>query len=190
MGSLMDRLAETSWVKNLLAEDAEQQQQTRAQLVTRIRDSQAREEREMPGLHKQAAEARRAYEGALPAFNALANKLNAAAAAVSNASNEFTAERTRIEGELRATAPLRELDAFGAEMDQLDERTRRMSVTSWGADEDTGRKAGSNIKAIRARLDAIRAARRRVEEMKVEVIEDLQGEFAKLRASIPVVTDD
>ncbi len=186
-------LRETPMYKEAMAQARAQRLERRVQLVRQIEALRKERDAELPKLREREATAREKAAETGRIHRAALDELAAAERATWNVSVSIEHRIARLEKELKGTADdaIRRLQH---ELQDLHEQTRRiqpMSVEVAPKHWLTGRPARSvsNRSSILARLEAIGAAYRELERVKLEPGKDLDARLAAIKGSIPPIAD-
>lgn len=186
--TVLDRFLETPQGKKLTAEVAAEKLKRRKETAKILATSEKREMDATAAARETLANIKATRMKLGDQYNEAAQQEREASVALANLTHQFDRQRSIAGAELRATADPA-IDEFVREMDRLFEATRGNIARHEGRIPlGFGRSrvtVESNIASVRERCEAITAARRAAEAIKLEAVEDVPARLAELRAAIP-----
>ena len=190
--NLLEQLKESPIGKQLKSDFAKQTLEKRKAAVAAIKQITAEEIKVLPGLLEVREKAKANIEAAQEAVQKAKEAYDRAHGAVWNVTVRAAARRNDQEQILRASCS-EEINKFKEEMNELLRLTRRKGIEN----RDHGHRSPindrwqpevySDIQAVHARLDYLRAAIREMEELKLQALEPekLTARLQELRRKMP-----
>lgn len=166
--------------------------ESRAKIGAELGELTTEFEEALPGLVKDSAAAKTKADKAQAALDKARNEWATALAAERGARVSYDRHANRLRAELRESAdPVigEAITAFREEEDRLTRNGPESSITDRWADNAT---LTTNRPSWLARLDAVRSAIRRCEELKAEPLDgdELAKALAELRDGLPEIVDE
>lgn len=156
--------------------------------IAAIAELKAESARVGPEREKEVTEAKARVERAEEELRTAKTNLQRAVVLSIASSADIAGQIAQHEAALRRLADPK-IDEFLRELEAVEDKTRRSIDTNeiktrsiWGS---ARRIISSNYQSIQRSLAAISATRDRARMLKLEIVEDLDGELEKLRQSIP-----